>query len=167
LLVYEPMPTIQNYKAIIIDGGPAGLFAAVRLAETVAVATGPDILLLERGGKPGCKLLVSGSGQCNITHRFHGRLPCPLRWRAETRFRGPLPETRPIRLYRRVTRRLTLRPGSPGDDYAFACLTGLSFRNAGGTIRHGNRRIPRPPRHSNGHCGRRRSFRSVSRHDGI
>ena len=49
--------------AIIIGGGPAGLFAAIRLAEV-----GSGVLLLERKEKPGRKLLLSGSGQCNITH---------------------------------------------------------------------------------------------------
>ncbi len=81
------MPKNQNYKAIIIGAGPAGLFAAIRLAQamrsddaicpaTVARDKGDtsvsevhgDILVLERMGKPARKLLASGSGQCNLTH---------------------------------------------------------------------------------------------------
>ncbi|MCX7027060.1 MAG: NAD(P)/FAD-dependent oxidoreductase [Spirochaetes bacterium] len=58
------MTIVPNYKAIIIGAGSAGLFAAIRLAETA----GKGILLLERGEKPCRKLLLTGSGQCNITH---------------------------------------------------------------------------------------------------
>lgn len=60
------MPTIQTYTAIIIGAGPAGLFAAIRLAETIG--SGEGILILERREKPARKLLLSGSGQCNLTH---------------------------------------------------------------------------------------------------
>ena len=62
------MPIVQNHTAIIIGGGPAGLFAAIRLAETTISAVEPSILLLEKREQPGRKLLLSGSGQCNITH---------------------------------------------------------------------------------------------------
>ena len=63
------MPTIQTYTAIIIGAGPAGLFAAIRLAEACSEqAQGGGILVLERREKPARKLLLSGSGQCNITH---------------------------------------------------------------------------------------------------
>ena len=55
---------MNSHKAIIVGGGPAGLFAAIRLAEAV----GNGILLLDRRERPGRKLLISGSGQCNITH---------------------------------------------------------------------------------------------------
>lgn len=55
---------MNSHKAIIVGGGPAGLFAAIRLAEAV----GNGILLLDRREKPGRKFLLSGSGQCNITH---------------------------------------------------------------------------------------------------
>lgn len=67
---------ISRYQAIVIGGGPAGLFAAIRLAQALAAESqaraSPSrtggVLLLERKGKPGRKLLLSGSGQCNITH---------------------------------------------------------------------------------------------------
>ena len=64
------MKNLPDYGAIIIGGGPAGLFAAVRLAAAreLAVASAPGILLLEKREWTGRKLLLSGSGQCNITH---------------------------------------------------------------------------------------------------
>ena len=70
------MNSTPAYRAIIVGGGPAGLFAAIRLAETAgkALAAGaapdgsPGILLLEKREWTGRKLLLSGSGQCNITH---------------------------------------------------------------------------------------------------
>jgi predicted Rossmann fold flavoprotein len=51
-------------SAIVVGAGPAGLFLAARLA---ALSAAP-VLLLEKGPRPGRKLLASGSGRCNITH---------------------------------------------------------------------------------------------------
>jgi len=51
------------YDAIIIGAGPAGLFAAQLLA-----GGGLEVLLLERNDTAGKKLLLSGQGQCNLTH---------------------------------------------------------------------------------------------------
>ncbi|MFA6508315.1 MAG: NAD(P)/FAD-dependent oxidoreductase [Treponemataceae bacterium] len=51
------------FDAIVVGAGPAGLFAAVSAAEA-----GGHVLLLERMPSPGRKLLISGSGQCNLTH---------------------------------------------------------------------------------------------------
>ena len=64
------MNSTPAYRAIIIGGGPAGLFAAIRLAAAreLAAASAPGILLLEKREWTGRKLLLSGSGQCNITH---------------------------------------------------------------------------------------------------
>ncbi|WP_321992203.1 NAD(P)/FAD-dependent oxidoreductase [Marispirochaeta aestuarii] len=47
----------------VIGGGPAGLFAALRAARR-----GNLVRILEKMKSPGRKLLMSGSGQCNITH---------------------------------------------------------------------------------------------------
>ena len=77
-----PMNTASDYRAIIVGAGPAGLFAAIGLAEALGAgssadygpaddglaAAGSAILVLERREKPARKLLLSGSGQCNITH---------------------------------------------------------------------------------------------------
>jgi hypothetical protein len=51
------------YALIVIGGGPAGLFCALR-----AALNGQKTLLLEKNPFLGRKLLLSGSGQCNITH---------------------------------------------------------------------------------------------------
>ena len=48
---------------VVIGAGPAGLFCALQ-----AALPGHSILLLEKNKNPGTKLLLSGSGQCNITH---------------------------------------------------------------------------------------------------
>lgn len=53
---------MEKWDIIIIGGGPAGLFAACSLPKTQRV------LLLEKNEQVGKKLLVSGSGQCNLTH---------------------------------------------------------------------------------------------------
>jgi predicted flavoprotein YhiN len=77
----------ERYDFIVIGGGPAGLFAAIRFAEAAqsaaaqaaqaaqadaaqagAAASPPKVLVLERKAHPCRKLLLSGSGQCNLTH---------------------------------------------------------------------------------------------------
>ena len=54
---------IKNaYETIVIGGGAAGLFFGA------AAPAGRDILILEKTKQTGTKLLMSGSGQCNLTH---------------------------------------------------------------------------------------------------
>ncbi len=53
---------IMIYDLIIIGGGAAGLFAGASLSSPV------NGLILEKKASPGRKLLLSGSGQCNLTH---------------------------------------------------------------------------------------------------
>ncbi len=54
---------MEPYDITVIGAGPAGLFCAIR-----AVTPGARVLLLEKMEEPGKKLLLSGTGQCNITH---------------------------------------------------------------------------------------------------
>ena len=55
------------YDIIIIGGGAAGLFAA---AAASRLSGGKSLkgLILEGGPEPGQKLLLTGAGQCNLTH---------------------------------------------------------------------------------------------------
>lgn len=53
----------MTYDCIIIGGGAAGLFCAASPAFRKL-----NGLILEKSRRPGTKLLMSGAGQCNITH---------------------------------------------------------------------------------------------------
>ena len=52
-----------EWDAVVIGAGAAGLVAAAHAAER-----GRRVLLLEKGRKPGVKILMSGGTRCNITH---------------------------------------------------------------------------------------------------
>ena len=67
---------MKQYALAIVGGGASGMMAAV--------AAGSDcdsVLLLERGGRIGRKLLATGNGRCNISNRnaqykgYHGGAP--------------------------------------------------------------------------------------------
>ncbi|AMV29814.1 N-methyltryptophan oxidase [Gemmata sp. SH-PL17] len=60
--------TVFDYDAIIVGAGAAGLMAAIHAAER-----GRKVLLLEKGKKPGVKILMSGGTRCNITHDCDAR----------------------------------------------------------------------------------------------
>ena len=54
---------LMKYDVIIIGAGPAGLFSAISLSNQ-----NKSVLVLEKNNIAGKKLLLSGAGQCNITH---------------------------------------------------------------------------------------------------
>ena len=60
--------THHDCDAIIIGAGAAGLMAAIHAAER-----GRRVALLEKGRKPGVKILMSGGTRCNITHDCDNR----------------------------------------------------------------------------------------------
>ncbi|MDD3857875.1 MAG: NAD(P)/FAD-dependent oxidoreductase [Methanoculleus sp.] len=53
----------MNETIAIIGGGPAGLFCAL-----LSAGVGRTVIVFEKKPAPGRKLLITGSGQCNITH---------------------------------------------------------------------------------------------------
>jgi len=53
----------DNFDVAVIGGGPAGLMAAI-----TAAGTGASVILLEKNGDLGRKLLLTGNGRCNITN---------------------------------------------------------------------------------------------------
>ena len=53
----------MSYDVIVIGGGAAGMFAAI-----AAARQGKQVLLLEKNGRMGKKLLITGKGRCNVTN---------------------------------------------------------------------------------------------------
>lgn len=53
----------NDFDLLVIGGGPAGMMAAIRAAES-----GVRVLLVEKGDQLGRKLLITGKGRCNITN---------------------------------------------------------------------------------------------------
>ncbi len=51
---------------IVIGGGPAGMMAAITAAEY-----GNEVLIIEKNGTFGKKLLITGKGRCNITSSLY------------------------------------------------------------------------------------------------
>ena len=54
---------MKPFDITVIGAGPAGFFCAIH-----ATPPSAQVLLLEKMDDPGKKLLLSGTGQCNITH---------------------------------------------------------------------------------------------------
>ncbi len=52
---------MKTADVLIIGAGPAGLFAAIH-------CKGGKVIVLEKNATPGKKLLISGTGRCNLTH---------------------------------------------------------------------------------------------------
>jgi len=59
----------QIWDVIVVGGGPAGFFAAIRCAELANAQSRPlRVLIVERSRRPLGKVLISGGGRCNVTH---------------------------------------------------------------------------------------------------
>ena len=56
-------PMTERFDVIVVGGGPAGMFAAI-----AAAGQGARTLLLEKNGRLGKKLLITGKGRCNVTN---------------------------------------------------------------------------------------------------
>jgi len=54
---------MKIYEYIVVGGGPAGIFSAI-----YAGSYGIKTAILEKKNRMGKKILIAGSGQCNITH---------------------------------------------------------------------------------------------------
>lgn len=54
---------MEKSDVVVIGAGPAGLFCAIHTATDDC-----RVIVLEKNPKPGAKLLLAGSGQCNLTH---------------------------------------------------------------------------------------------------
>jgi hypothetical protein len=60
-----PSFVAPNWDVVIAGGGPAGFFAAIRCAE---LDPRLRVLILEKARQTLGKVLISGSGRCNVTH---------------------------------------------------------------------------------------------------
>ncbi len=56
----------KHYDVLIIGAGPAGLFTAINSS-----GNNVKVALLEKNSTAGRKLLITGAGQCNLTHSGH------------------------------------------------------------------------------------------------
>ena len=54
---------MNKFDLIVIGGGPSGIFSAITAAQR-----GFKVALLEKNRRIGNKILVAGSGKCNLTH---------------------------------------------------------------------------------------------------
>lgn len=66
----EDLENSPPLSVAVIGAGPAGLFAALTAAEVTAKKGGLPgrVIVFEKKQKPGRKLLLTGAGQCNVTH---------------------------------------------------------------------------------------------------
>ena len=72
----------RNYFDVaVIGGGPSGMMAAGRAAQK-----GARVVLLEKNGNLGKKLLLTGKGRCNFTHYEFDRTKLAARFGKKGRF---------------------------------------------------------------------------------
>ena len=61
----ESPQTSGAYDVVVVGAGASGLMCAIH-----AGRRGLKVLVLEKGPKPGLKILVSGGGRCNFTNMW-------------------------------------------------------------------------------------------------
>lgn len=57
----------SNWDVIIVGGGPAGFFAAIRCADA-RWNSKLNVLIIEKASQTLGKVIISGGGRCNVTH---------------------------------------------------------------------------------------------------
>lgn len=62
------MPSNEQAQIVIVGGGAAGLATAIFAAERLADARA-GVVVVDGAKRLGAKILVSGGGRCNVTHR--------------------------------------------------------------------------------------------------
>jgi hypothetical protein len=62
---FERKKIIMKSDLIVVGAGPTGLFSAIQAAKN---NQNKSVLIIEKNSSAGKKLLISGSGQCNLTH---------------------------------------------------------------------------------------------------
>ncbi len=58
----------NSYDTIVLGGGAAGLFCAGLIGQGNEGRAGKSVLVLEKAGAVGKKILISGGGRCNFTN---------------------------------------------------------------------------------------------------
>lgn len=75
-------------KVLVLGGGAAGFFAAIRAA---TLAPEAEVVLLEAAAAPLQKVRISGGGRCNVTHHQFDAAQLVTRYpRGAKELRGPL-----------------------------------------------------------------------------
>lgn len=83
----------MDFDIIIIGGGAAGVFTAIRILEESPHA---KVLLLEKGSKLLTKVRISGGGRCNVTHHCFDPKELVKRYpRGEKELLGPFHHFQP------------------------------------------------------------------------
>eukprot|EP01040_Poterioochromonas_malhamensis_P008649 gene8649-9360_t len=67
--IFDAMKTPS--RVVVVGGGAAGYFSAIRAAEKLQAAHVPfEVIVLESGKTPLSKVLISGGGRCNVMHDY-------------------------------------------------------------------------------------------------
>jgi predicted Rossmann fold flavoprotein len=85
---------IKHYEVVIIGGGAAGFFSAIRCAESLPPRS---VLLLEKSQKLLSKVKISGGGRCNVTHACFQPVDLVKNYpRGSKELRGPFSQFQPL-----------------------------------------------------------------------